>query len=284
VNASIASATDDGALDFVTLCRVAWRHKYLIAAVALFTTLVAIAYALLATPYFRGEAVIIEAGDRAGGDLSSLAGQLGGLAGLAGVELPLGDQGKEAQAVLRSRDLAQQFVSRYELTNEFAPKRPPAQGMWFAVEALRNKVMKIRDDKRAGTVIVSFDWTDPAQAAKWANDFVALANDQLRARAIADSSRNITYLREQAKQTDVVELQKVMYRLIESETKTLMLANGRIEYAFSVVDPAVVPQMRVRPRRKVIAMIGLAIGALLGTAAALMYERIRARPAPLSPP
>lgn len=280
MNASIGSAAEDGALDFMTLCRVAWRRKYLIGAVTVLTTLVAIAYALLATPYFRGEAVVIEVSDRSGGDLAALAGQLGGLAGLAGVELPLGDHGKEAQAVLRSRDLAQQFVNRYELTDEFAPKRSRAQALWFAVETLRNEVMNIRDDKRAGTIIVSFDWTDAVHAAKWANDFVALANDDLRTRAIEDSSRNIAYLREQAQHTDVVELQRVMYRLIESETKTLMLAKGRVEYAFNVVDPAVAPQMRVRPRRKLIAILGLAIGALLGTAAALMYERLRARVAP----
>ena len=280
MNASTSSAADDGALDFMMLCRVAWRRRYLIAAVIALTTLIAVAYALLATPYFRGEVVIIEVSDRSGGELASLAGQLGGLAGLAGVDLPFTDRGKEAQAVLRSRDLAQEFVTRYQLIREFAPQRPPEQALWFAVEGLRNKFMKIRDDKRAGTVIVSFDWTDSAHAAKWANDFVALANDDMRARAIEDSSRNIAYLREQAEQTDVVELQKVMYRLIEQETKTLMLAKGRAEYAFSVVDPAVPPQMRVRPRRKVIAIIGLAIGALLGTGIALLYDRLRAPTSP----
>jgi LPS O-antigen subunit length determinant protein (WzzB/FepE family) len=63
-----------------------------------------------------------------------------------------------------------------------------------------------------------------------------------------------------------------MYRLIEAETKTLMLANGRSEYAFTIVDPAVAPEMRIRPRRTLIALLGLSFGLLLGTAVAFLHS------------
>ena len=55
---------------------------------------------------------------------------------------------------------------------------------------------------------------------------------------MTDSSRNIQYLKDQIAKTDVVQLQGVMYSLVEAEMKTLMLANARSEYAFTVVDPA----------------------------------------------
>jgi hypothetical protein len=95
--------------------------------------------------------------------------------------------------------------------------------------------------------VVAIDWTDPATAAQWANGFVALANELLRTRALVESKRNIAYLNDQISKTDVVELRRVLYGLIESETKTLMLANGRPEYAFRVVDPAVPPELKTRP-------------------------------------
>jgi uncharacterized protein involved in exopolysaccharide biosynthesis len=64
-----------------------------------------------------------------------------------------------------------------------------------------------------------------------------------------------------------------MYNLIESETKTLMLANARAEYAFTVVDPAVVPEERVSPRRTLMVLSGLFIGMVVGVLIAWVRNR-----------
>jgi uncharacterized protein involved in exopolysaccharide biosynthesis len=61
-----------------------------------------------------------------------------------------------------------------------------------------------------------------------------------------------------------------MYSLIESETKTLMLANGRVEYAFAVVDPARIPEHRERPKRSLMAATGLALGMVVGVLVAVI--------------
>jgi uncharacterized protein involved in exopolysaccharide biosynthesis len=130
--------------------------------------------------------------------------------------------------------------------------------------------------------IVSVNWTDPVTAARWANDFVALANEMLRARAISQSQASITYLNEQIAHTNVVEIQRVMYNLIESETKTLMLANVKPEYAFAVVDPAVPPEVRASPQRTLLILLGLVFGAVMGAVVAFSHmswlqHRARAR-------
>jgi len=54
-----------------------------------------------------------------------------------------------------------------------------------------------------------------------------------------------------------------MYDLIEQETKTLMLANARTEYAFTIVDPAVAPEVRIQPKRTLMALGGLVAGLLI---------------------
>jgi uncharacterized protein involved in exopolysaccharide biosynthesis len=272
---STAATTDDD-IDFLALCRIGWRQKYVIVAVVLLSAAVATAYALTAQHIYRGEAVIAEVRDRNAGAVAGLAGQLGGLASLAGVNIATGGvAGPEAQAILRSRQLAEQFVKRNSLIGELLRDNQNSGALWVAVESFRNNVLRIRDDKRAGTVTVSVDWTDPAKAARWANDYVSMANEVLRQRALDDASRNIKYLREQAAGTNVVELQGVMYRLIESETKTLMLANSRADYAFTVVDPAVVPEQRVKPRRRLIVLGGVSLGFLVGMLAGLVRERLR---------
>jgi uncharacterized protein involved in exopolysaccharide biosynthesis len=116
---------------------------------------------------------------------------------------------------------------------------------------------------------VSVEWTDADTAAKWANEYVALANELIRSRVQDESTRNIKYLNQQIEQSNDVELRRAMYSLIESETKRLMLANGRAEYAFSLVDPAVAPEIRASPRRTLIVLAATFCGLLLGCLVAL---------------
>jgi uncharacterized protein involved in exopolysaccharide biosynthesis len=135
-------------------------------------------------------------------------------------------------------------------------------------------VVNIREDSRTHLITVGVDWTDAAGAARLANSFVSLADEVLRARAMEDASRNIEYLNRQIAATDVVEVQRVMYKFVESETKTLMLANARREYAFTVVDPAVPPELRYYPRRTAMVAIGAIVGLLLGIAAAAVRRSL----------
>lgn len=267
------SVIDDD-IDIWALGAVLWRRRNLIVSVAFLACAAAVAYALSATPLYRGEAVIAQVQNQGSEGAAALASQLGGLVNLAGVQLSVGGAlGREANAVLRSRRLAEEFVVRNKLGSVLAAKDASSKGLWFAVEKFRNDVLKITEDKRSATLTVSMVWTDGQTAARWANAYVALANETLRSRAIDEAQRNMKYLREQVSQTAVLEMQAVMYRLIESEMKALMLARGRSEYAFTVVDPAVIPEQRFKPRRRLIVVIGLILGLVLGSAVALVRDR-----------
>ena len=236
--------------------------------------------ALTATPVYRAQVVVAEVSDGNLSAASSFASQLGGLASLAGVNISTDAAGREAQAILKSRRLVREFIEHNDLTAKFAPERSDPPSLWLAVNRFRDKVLNIREDTTEGVTTVSIDWTDPALAAAWANDFVARANELLRTRALEEATRSIEYLRKQIEHTNVVEVQRVMYNLIESESKTLMLANARAEeYAFRIVDPAVKPEMRASPRRKLIVLSGGVIGLFVGIIVAFvlrLWRRLRA--------
>jgi uncharacterized protein involved in exopolysaccharide biosynthesis len=53
-----------------------------------------------------------------------------------------------------------------------------------------------------------------------------------------------------------------------------MLANARSEYAFTVVDPATVPESRVSPKRTLMVATGLASGLLIGVYIAWIRNKI----------
>lgn len=265
---------EDYEFDFVDLCRVAWAYKYLVGTTSLVGALIALVLAIIAIPIYRADVVVTLVEDSNIGGAQSLANQFGGLASLAGVSLGTGGQDREHQAVLESRHLIEEFVKRNGVLPLLQGKAGQPPGVWIAVEKFKRNVLKIEEDKIKGTTTVSMEWPDPAIAARWANGFVALANELVRAKARDDSSRNIDYLNLQVAKTNEVELRRVMYNIIESETKTLMLANARLEYAFTIVDPAAVPTVRVSPKRTLMVASGLAVGMLVGVFSAWMRNKV----------
>lgn len=271
-------ASRDDEIDIFALWHTMWGSKYLIGLISGLCGLAALLYAFTATPKFRAEVVVAEVHDTSLKGAASLTNQLGGLASLAGINLPGSGSDHDAQAVLQSRRLVEEFIKSQNLLSVLLPdtKKPPT--LWFAVKRFRDGVVSIREDKRTFLTTVAIEWTDPKTAAQWANGFVALANELVRTRALDDSTRNIAYLNKQIAQTNVVDMQKVIYNLIESEMKTLMLANARAEYAFSVIDPAVPAEVRSSPKRGLIVISGFAFGLLIGVIAAFARERVARRP------
>jgi uncharacterized protein involved in exopolysaccharide biosynthesis len=259
-----------GDIDFARIWRIIRGSKYLILTITIVCTGIALAIALATTPIFRAETVITTARNGGlGGQVSSQLGGLANIASLAGVNLDAGSGAdREAKAVLQSRSLVQEFIGRNDLIKVLIPHASKPPTMWLAVKDFKEGVLTVREDRRAGLVTIDVDWEDPAVAAKWANGFVALANERLRARAIDEALRNIAFLNAQIPQTSVVEVQRAIYNLIESETKTLMLANVRMEFAFTVIDPAVPPERKYRPHRSLYVLFGLFLGFAIGVLAA----------------
>jgi len=215
------------------------------------------------------------------GAASSLASQLGGLGSIVGANLSGGGPERDAQAFLKSRRLAEEFIVRNELLPVLSPGVSGSQSLWYAVKRFRELVLSINENTTEGVTTVAILWKDPAIAAQWANEYVELANEMIRTRARQESEGNIEYLNEQITETNVVGIERVLYNLLETEMKTLMLANARGEYAFTVIDPAVAPELRTTPRRKLIVVTGGAIGVFLGSAIVLLlnlYKQVRSLP------
>ncbi|TON86113.1 LPS O-antigen length regulator, partial [Vibrio parahaemolyticus] len=62
----------------------------------------------------------------------------------------------------------------------------------------------------------------------------------------------------------VADMQSTFYKLIEEQTKSLMLAEVQEEFVFKVVDPAVIPELKDEPKRALICVLGTLLGGMLG--------------------
>ena len=262
-------------IDLGTLSRLIWSNKLLIGLIGLLFAIVAGVLAFTTPPVFRAEVVIVAVRER---DLngSGISSQLGALSSLVGVSLgQAGGAGPTADAVLDSRRLVEEFIKRNDLLPVLSFNVKPPPTLWLAVKNFKQGVLTIRKDIRKGVTTVAVNWTDPALAARWANGLIALANDLIRTRALDDATRNIGYINRQLEQTNTIEMRQVLFEIIKNETKTLMLANGRTDYAFEIVDPAVTPERKVSPHRSVYVLVGLALGMFVGAIIAFIRDRKR---------
>lgn len=272
-------------IDLRELALRLWARKGLILLCTAIGAAAAVTYALLATPMFRAEATLSIRDDNQRGGLAAAAGQLGGLADLAGLSVPGSKDKAVAIATLRSRALIEQFIADRKLVEVLLP--PAGEGgllgqkdaptVWQAHGTFIENYFKVTEDKKSGLITVSVEWKDPAQATAWVTEIVARANDRLRQVAIQESEKNLAYLEQQAKATNVVEIQQALYRLAEAEIKKLMLARGAGEYAFKTVDPAREPERRFKPKRAIISVVGTFLGGFLGVFLGLVLPDKRCR-------
>ncbi len=242
--------------------------------------------ALLMTPVYRAQVVVVPREDSAAGALGrSIMGQFGGLAALTGGLLPAGSNETEILATLRSRALTERYIEERNLLPVlFEEQWDSDRGAWLESDARRvptlrdgfrmfdRRVRTVAEDRKAGLVTVAVDWKDPAVAADWANGLVALANQTLRQRAIQEATDTLAYLDRELGRTEKVELRTSMFQLVEAQQKTLMLANTRPDYALRVIDPAVPPgpRDRLRPKRALISIAATMLGGLVGCAVAIL--------------
>jgi LPS O-antigen subunit length determinant protein (WzzB/FepE family) len=65
-------------------------------------------------------------------------------------------------------------------------------------------------------------------------------------------------------------MQSVFYQLIEDQIKNKMLAEVQDEFVFKIVDPAVIPEEKSKPKRALICILGFMLGGMLGVAFVLV--------------
>jgi uncharacterized protein involved in exopolysaccharide biosynthesis len=141
--------------------------------------------------------------------------------------------------------------------------------------AVFSGILSISTDKKSGMVTLSIEWSDPQLAAKWANQLVVRLNKHLKTESVEQAEKSIQYLKDQLASTSVVDMQQILYRLIEKQSNTIMLANVQEEFAFRVIDPAVVPEVRSKPKRKLIVVLGGVLGGMFSIFLAFFLNFLR---------
>ena len=298
------SVQTEDEISLIDFWRLLWGQKRTIVVVTTLCTIAAVVYAIRSPVVYHTELTMVSAQQEGGGsELASRFGGLASLAGisLGGGSRAKGTE--TALATLRSRSFISNYIEQRNLKPLLFPGQWDADNnQWRAgkkaslmaraisgIKALilpqekktntgsgdgspsnlrayevLSKSMSVRKNEKTGLITLGIEWNDPTLAAVWANDLVAGLNKFMRKQAIQESDKSIRFLEQESNNTSFVDGQKALYALIEGQTQSKMLANVREEYAFKVIDPAVAPESRSKPKRTMIVMMGMVLGLLLG--------------------
>ena len=203
--------------------KVIKRHRKMIVAIVAAVSVIAVIASLVMTKIYRAEALIVPVSSKGGGGgLSALAGQFGGLAQLAGVSLPGGDDASKMVSMLKSRTLIENVIVAQDLMpllfskawddkkkawkSDDPQKRPD---MEQAVTMMRSIVM-VMDDKKNKTIKISAEFKNPMVAARIANSYLDELQRFITDNAFTTAKRNRIFIEAQLEENkqDLLEAGK----------------------------------------------------------------------------
>jgi uncharacterized protein involved in exopolysaccharide biosynthesis len=283
VMAKSGSSSDKDEIDLLELIRTLLQAWKAILGITIVCTGLAVAYALYAPEVFKAQTLLAPAQEEKSGTSSALS-QFGGLAAMAGISIPSDSNVEQVVATLNSRKFLRAYIKQNKLIPVLFEEIWDADNQAWMVASLEDEpteqkaielfkaCLYVDENMKSGLITLSISWKDPEVAAQWSNDLVKQLNEQLREKAIADSKKRVGYLEHELAKTTLKDMRAVLYNLLESEKQKAMLANVNEDFALEVIDPAVAPEAREKPKRKIIVALGGVCGLFLGIFAVFFVQ------------
>lgn len=300
-------------IDLRELAGDLWRYKWWIVLSAIVAGVLGGGIVLNMSNQYTVSAVLAQPNSQSTkGGLSSLMGDLGGLAAVAGVSLPGNAGSATAIAMLKSNSLLEDFIREENIKPVLFPKQwSSAKGEWRprkapgmlkkwmlawvgdpmqvrlserktdeptdyqAVQKFRERMLSISQDKKTDLVTVTLTSGDPVRAVDWLNKLISRLNQRVRIEMISDADKSLLFLKDELAKTQEVNVRQAIFGLIEGKLNNRMVASVTEEVAFRVIDRPVVPTIPAKPNRPLIVLLSMFFGAVLSSVAVLLFSQMR---------
>ena len=286
----------DDEIDLAELWRAIWTGKFTIIIISMIFAVASVLFALSKPDIYKASAILAPASSESGaGGLGALAGQFGGLASMAGINLggDGGDKTALALEILKSRSFVEAFITKHDLVvplmasmkwdrasdtliineeiydaannkwlREVKAPKTPEPSSWQAYKKFSNLVT-VSQDKVSSLVNIDIEFYSPKLAKQWLTWLVQDINEFMRKQDQIEAQASIDYLTTQLDNIKVATMETVFYQLIEEQTKNMMLTMVKKEYVLKTIDPAQVPDTKAGPKRALIVVLGTMLGGIL---------------------
>ncbi len=291
---------NDDEIDLIELFTVIWRHKVFIALLTTLFTFSSVYYALTLKNYYKSEAVLSVASDSG---MNSALSNLGGLASLAGINLPKGKADKSVVALetIKTRDFLRHLITiedilpsimaseSYDIESkkiQFNEKIYNKTNAEWVREPTGNRgskpshleahktylnMVSVSQDKINNLIMISVEHLSPIFAKELLELIINETNEIIRSKDLQVSSDAIMFLNNEIPKATLITMKEAINRLLQSQLETQMLSKVSKEYVLKVIEPPFIPEVKSKPRRAIICIFG----SLLGLICSIVFVLLR---------
>ncbi len=294
-------------IDLVDLFSILWKRKITVILLTSIFAVSSVFYALSVPDYYKSTVLFNVIQDEQSG-FDSLASQYGGLASMAGIDIPQTNSKDRASLVMQtiqSREFMKHLITfdgvlegiiatkgfdkstntiiydensfdssstEWIRKAQYPYKRIPSY--LEAHEEFTKNMIEVTQDRRSGFISASVEHISPIFAFNLLEIIIDEVNKIIKDHDLKESTMAIEYLNEQASISTSANLQNSINSIYESQLRKQMLSNIREEYIINVIDEPFVPEKKIGPTRSIICIVITLIGGILSVLYVLMDSLI----------
>jgi uncharacterized protein involved in exopolysaccharide biosynthesis len=264
-NGSVSSLPGglDQEVDLLEYLHAVLKRKYSLTALAMFGAMVMFALTFLQSNIFFATAVLaINIDDKPGG-VAPKEYRSGDTLGLLERDFVINsaaaNERERIMARMRSARFSELFIQENNLLPYIFYKQWDIQkNQWkegfqpdirVAIKAFNDGMRGIEYDEKSGLLLVSFKTRDAVYSAELANKFVLRFNRYARGLALDELTDRRNYLETRLREIQNLELQRSIFRLLETQLAAETLINARKSFPLEEIQPAVPPMLKMKPKR-----------------------------------
>lgn len=256
-------------VDLRNILHIVKSHKKILLLFVIFGSVLGIIVALSLPRYFEVSMTVVPNEKQRSNNQ-----QLSGIQALTGIKLGSTGQVSEKEIgllILQSRQFILNFVDKYDLLPHLYPKGSPPLNQAKIYEDF-SKLLVVNQEITSSDITISLMWKDAELAKEWLNCLMLDVSTLMRDRAKKRGEKSLVYLRDQLSQARDPDVRQSFIAMIKQETQKMMLTDIREEYLFEIIDGPLVPAYPSKPNRKLIVILSVFGGFIIGMFVCLFFE------------
>ncbi|MBL4601816.1 MAG: hypothetical protein JKY84_03640 [Emcibacteraceae bacterium] len=260
-------------IDLLDFSHILKKQKYIMLIFMMIGLILGVALALSLPRYYEVSMTVVPNEQQ-----TSNKGQLGGIAALAGIGGTAGqiDEKEIGLLILQSRKFILNFIDAHNIKNYLFPTDTSSDVEEVLLPAniyeSFSELLVVTQEVTSNDLTVSLMWKDAELAKDWLTYLMADLNELMRERAKIKGEKSLAYLTNQLSQTRDADVRQSFIAMIKDETQKMMLVDIRDEYLFETIDNPIIPAYPSKPNRKLIVILSVFGGFIIGIFVALFRE------------
>ena len=279
-------------LDLNELFTVLWKKKILIIFVTSFFALGSVLYSLSLTNIYKSEVLLSV--DK-GGSNNNTMGTLGGMAVSFGIVGPnQGNKSTIAIKTIQSRSFLKHLLTfdnilpsliaaksydtekkkiifNSEIYNENSGEWIGSKPTYMEIYPDYLKHIVISEDK-SNLLTISIEHISPVFAKEFLELIINEVNELLRSKDLREANDAIAFLQSEIPKASLISMKDALNELVLSQLEVQMMAKINSEYLLKVIEPAFIPELKIRPNRAKISILGTCFGGMLTIILILLHH------------